>query len=164
MKNEIDSYMKELNKELCLPKKIKKSIIAELQAEIHCRMEDGEELRSILCSIGTPQKVAEEVQANYEHEYIQLKKGSILKLIIYSIVAFGVAVLIIYSLIMIVYPQFVLPAIIGGTKGSSSVFVALKWSKKELTAGLIVQIMIFAFVALQIMRLFKLLVGEKGAQ
>ena len=69
---------------------MKKRITTELLSEIYGRIDDGEELNSVLTSIGTPQELVEELEANYEHEYVQFKKGNILKLTIYSIIAFGI--------------------------------------------------------------------------
>ena len=138
MKNELKRYIKEINKGLHLPHKMKKRITTELLSEIYGRIDDGEELNSVLTSIGTPQELVEELEANYEHEYVQFKKGNILKLTIYSIIAFGISALIIYSAIVIIYPQFILPTIIGGANGSTAVFIAYKWSAKELIGGLII--------------------------
>ena len=47
MKNKLERYLKELNKGLHLPGKIKKQITAELSSEIYSRIDDGEELDSI---------------------------------------------------------------------------------------------------------------------
>ena len=158
MKNELKRYIKEINKGLHLPHKMKKRITTELLSEIYGRIDDGEELNSVLTSIGTPQ----ELEANYEHEYVQFKKGNILKLTIYSIIAFGISALIIYSAIVIIYPQFILPTIISGANGSTAVFIAYKWSAKELIGGLIIQIIILIFVLSRIVRIFTLLKNKKG--
>ena len=72
MKNELKRYIKEINKGLHLPHKMKKRITTELLSEIYGRIDDGEELNSVLTSIGTPQELVEELEANYEHEYVQL--------------------------------------------------------------------------------------------
>ena len=55
MKNELKRYIKEINKGLHLPLKMKKRITTELLSEIYGRIDDGEELNSVLTSIGTPQ-------------------------------------------------------------------------------------------------------------
>ena len=157
MKNELKRYIKEINKGLHLPHKMKKRITTELLSEIYGRIDDGEELNSVLTSIGTPQELVEELEANYEHEYVQFKKGTI-----YSIIAFGISALIIYSAIVIIYPQFILPTIIGGANGSTAVFIAYKWSAKELIGGLIIQIIILIFVLSRIVRIFTLLKNKKG--
>ena len=162
MKNELKRYIKEINKGLHLPHKMKKRITTELLSEIYGRIDDGEELNSVLTSIGTPQELVEELEANYEHEYVQFKKGNILKLTIYSIIAFGISALIIYSAIVIIYPQFIHPTIIGGANGSTAVFIAYKWSAKELIGGLIIQIIILIFVLSRIVRIFTLLKNKKG--
>ena len=70
MKNELKRYIKEINKGLHLPHKMKKRITTELLSEIYGRIDDGEELNSVLTSIGTPQELVEELEANYEHEYV----------------------------------------------------------------------------------------------
>ena len=162
MRNELKRYIKEINKGLRLPRKIKKRITTELLSEIYGRIDDGEELNSILTSIGTPQELVEELEANYEHEYVQFKKGSVLKLTIYSIIAFGISALIIHSVIVIIYPQFILPTIIGGANGSTSIFIAYKWSAKELIGELIIQIIILIFVLSRIIRIFTSLKNKKG--
>ena len=56
MKNELKHYIKEINKGLHLPHKMKKRITTELLSEIYGRIDDGEELNSVLTSIGTPQE------------------------------------------------------------------------------------------------------------
>ena len=63
MKNELKHYIKEINKGLHLPHKMKKRITTELLSEIYGRIDDGEELNSVLTSIGTPQELVEELEA-----------------------------------------------------------------------------------------------------
>ena len=63
MKNELKRYIKEINKGLHLPHKMKKRITTELLSEIYGRIDDGEELNSVLTSIGTPQELVEELVA-----------------------------------------------------------------------------------------------------
>ena len=69
MKNELKRYIKEINKGLHLPHKMKKRITTKLLSEIYGRIDDGEELNSVLTSIGTPQELVEELEANYEHSF-----------------------------------------------------------------------------------------------
>lgn len=135
MKNDLECYIKDISKDLRSPSKIKKYIEAELLSEIYGRLDNGEELESILTSIGTHQELVDELEASYEYEYVQFKKGSILKLIIYSIIAFDVSALIVYSAIVMIYPPFILPTIIGGVNESTAVFVAYKWSANEWFIG-----------------------------
>ena len=153
MKNELECYIKEINRGLHLSRKMKKRITAELLSEIYGRVEDGEELNSVLASMGPPRELAEELEANYEHEHVQSKKGNILKLTVYSIIAFGISALIIYSAMAIIYPQFTLPVIMGGANGSTAVFIAYKWSAKELIVGLFIQISILIFALSRIVRI-----------
>ena len=162
MKNNIKRYIKQVDKELYLPHKIKRNIRAELLAEIYGRLDDGEELDSILTSIGTPQEFAEELEANYGNEFMQFKRESILKLIIYTVIAFGVSALVIYSAIIIIYPQYILPTIIGGANGNTSIFIAYKWSAKNLIIGLIVQVIILIFVVLKMIKTFNFIKNKKG--
>ena len=162
MKNELECYLKELNKGLHLPGKIKKQITAELSSEIYSRIDDGEELDSILTSIGTPRELIEELEANYEHEYVQYKKGNMLKLIIYSIIAFALSALILCSAAVIFdYPPFVLSAIIGGASGNTSTFIAFKWSKKALIVGLIIQTVILIVLLSRIVKIISYLKNQK---
>ena len=161
MKNELEHYLKELNKGLHLPGKIKKQITAELSSEIYSRIDDGEELDSILTSIGTPRELIEELEANYEHESVQFKKESMLKLIIYSIIAFALSALILYSAIVMIHPPFVLSAIIGGASGNTSTFIAFKWSKKALIVGLIIQTVILIVLLSRIVKIISYLKNQK---
>ena len=162
MKNELERYRKELNKGLHLPGKIKKRIMAELLSEIYSRIDDGEELSSILASIGTPQELIEELESNYEHEYVQFKKGNMLKLILYSVIAFALSALILCSAAVIFdSPPFVLSAIIGGASGNTSTFIAFKWSKKALIVGLIIQTVILIFLLSRIVKIISYLKNQK---
>lgn len=45
---------------------------------------------------------------------------------------------------------------------STAVFIAYKWSAKELIGGLIIQIIILIFVLSRIVRIFTLLKNKKG--
>lgn len=154
MKNELKRYIKAINRGLRLPHKMKKRITTELLSEIYGRMDDGEELNSVLASIGTPQELVEELKANYGDGYVQFKKGNILKLTVYSIIALGILALVIYSAIAIIHPQFLLPTIIGGADGPTAVFIVYKRPAKELIVGLIIQIIILIFVFSRIIRIF----------
>lgn len=153
MKNELKRYMKEINKRLRLPHKVKKRITKELLSEIYGRIDDGETLISVLASIGSPQELVEELEANYGHEFVQYKKGEFLKLTIYSIIALGILALSIYSAIVIIHPQFLLPTIIGGADGPTSIFIAYKPSARKMIVGLMIQIILLILVCMRIVRI-----------
>ncbi len=162
MKSDIERYIREIRKGLQLPYKTKKHIIMELKNEIYARLDTGEKLDDILKSIGSPQEVIKKLEASYENEYIYFRKESIFKLIVLSVIAFCMTALIVYSIITILYPQFILPTVIGGVNGNTSAFIAYKWSSEELIVGLLIKILIFIFSLLQIIKIFKSLKNNKG--
>lgn len=84
-----------------------------------------------------------------------------LKLIIYSIIAFALSALILYSAIVMIHPPFVLSAIIGGASGNTSTFIAFKWSKKALIVGLIIQTVILIVLLSRIVKIISYLKNQK---
>ena len=85
-----------------------------------------------------------------------------LKLIIYSIIAFALSALILCSAAVISdYPPFVLSAIIGGASGNTSTFIAFKWSKKALIVGLIIQTVILIVLLSRIVKIISYLKNQK---
>lgn len=161
MKNDVERYTKEINKRLQLPGKLKKRILTELTSEIYGRLDNGENLDDVLESIGSPQEVIEELEANYENESVRFRKGNIIKLTLLSVVALCMAALILNSITSVICPQFIRPTIIGGAHGSTAIFVTYKWSAKELILGLFIKVIVLVFSLLQIFKVSKSLKHKK---
>lgn len=162
MENNINKYLNKIYRGLRLPKAIKRQIKIDLASEIYLRIENGEELNDILSSIGSPEEVIEEFEFNHENEYFLLKKAKVVALIIWSVIAAAMVVLIVYSLIIVIYPQWALPPVFGGVSGNKAIFIAYKWSFKELVLGLSIKAIIFIFSFLQILRNIKFLIKKEG--
>lgn len=162
MEKSLNQYINKINRGLKLPNKIKRHIKADLTSEIYSRIEHGEELNDILCAIGSTEEVIAEFESNHESEFFQFKKTKVLMLIVWSVIAVVLAVLILYSLIEILYPQWAIPPIFGGANGNQSVFIAYKWSLKELLLGLFVKAVIFIISLSQLIGHIKFLNGNKS--
>lgn len=109
-------------------------------------------MQDILSSIGSPEEVQREVEAGYETEFIHFKKSRILLLVVLSVFSVCMALLTVYSLITVLYPQFALPVVIGGSDGNNSFFLAYKFAREEMIAGLIIKT---ALLILSLAGLFK---------
>jgi len=164
MGNNLDQYINKIYRGLKLPNKIKRHIKADLTSEIYSRIENGEELNDILSSIGSPEEVIAEFESNHESEYFQFKKTKVLMLIVWSVIAVIMVVLILYSLIEIIYPQWAFSPVFGGANGNQAVFIAFKWPLKELVFGLIVKAVIFIISLSQVIRHIKFSKGNKDVR
>lgn len=135
MENNINKYHNKIYRGLRLPKAIKRQIKKDLASEIYLRI---------------------------ENEYFLLKKAKVVALIIWSVIAAAMVVLIVYSLITVIYPQWALPPVFGGASGNKAIFIAYKWSFEEWVLGLSIKAIIFVFSFLQILRNIKFLIKKEG--
>lgn len=165
MEKELKQYINKIYRGVQLPRKIKKQIKLELTSEIYSRMEDGETLSDILISIGSPWEVISDLESNYGVEYSHFKKEKILAFAILSVIAVCMAVLIISSISSaagMLYPDFAPSTVIGGADGSTSIFVAFKWSSAQIFIGMVLKVVILLFSIFQMMKLYRSLRKNKG--
>lgn len=158
MEKEVKRYIKAIDRRLHLPRRIKKDLLSELSSEIYSRLDDGEELKAIFASIGTPQELAKELEANY----LDRKKVNRWKLTIYSVIAFCTFAWMIYSIVLIVYPRMIPPVVIGGADGSRSMFLAYKWSVKQIAMGLFAKSIVFVVVVVRMIQMLGASKNKKG--
>lgn len=63
---EVRKYMKQIEKKLPLPKKVKKSVLSDLVTGMLARVEAGESMDQVMASMGTPLEVAEGIKEEME--------------------------------------------------------------------------------------------------
>lgn len=161
MRSKTDRYINEIYRKLRLPRQLKKRIKLELESEISLRVQQGEKEEDVISSIGTPDELVEELRSNYENEYLQFRKKKVLTMIIWVVIAAVAGGTVLYSLIVLLYPQLVMPTVIGGAEGSRSVYIAYKWSMEERMMGLGLKSILFAFSLMQALRYRNLLSSKK---
>lgn len=90
-----EKYVKEVVKKLKCPKVKKKEIAKQLEADILSAMENGETMESIMESMGTPECISEEFNANLsEAEIAAAKRAKKWKIAISVIAAIGILAMI----------------------------------------------------------------------
>lgn len=155
MKNEMIQYINKIYRGVQLPRKIKTQIKLELTSEIYSRLESGEILSDILISIGSPSEVISDLESNYGDEYSHFKKEKLLAFIVLSVIAVVMAALIFNTAAAMLYPHLGFTNIIGGADGSTSMFVAFKWSAEQVIIGMILKVVILTVSIFQMIKLFR---------
>lgn len=90
-----EKYVKEVVKKLKCPKVKKKEIAKQLEADILSAMENGETMESIMESMGTPECISEEFNANLsEAEIAAAKRAKKWKIAISVIAVIGILAMI----------------------------------------------------------------------
>lgn len=162
MKHKVNQYINQIDRGLQLPYKIRKKIKMELTSEIHLRMEAGEGLDDILSSIGSPKEVIAELESNYEHEYFSFRKTRNFALAVWSVVTVLMGGFLFYSLVTLIGSKGTFSKIIGN--GNMAVYIAYKYSLKEIVFGLCAEVVLFLFPLLQVMKQMKFLKCHKDME
>ncbi|MCI9541616.1 MAG: hypothetical protein HFG39_11290 [Lachnospiraceae bacterium] len=157
MKNKLEQYVNKIYKGLKLPFKLKKHIKLELLSEIQMRLEEGEALDNILLAMGTPDEVIKEFEASYEDEYFQFKKEKTFVMFFWAIVTIFLGGIGFCLITLIIQSQLAFSTVIGGGNGNTAVFLAYKWSKKEILLGIAINSMLFIVSLLQFIKYSQLL-------
>lgn len=86
---EVKKYMKSIGKKLRLPKKIRQSVLSDLLTGMLARVEDGQNMKTIMDDMGTPLQVAEGINEEMD-DFVYVKspwRWACLVLIILSVLA-----------------------------------------------------------------------------
>ncbi|HEX3018506.1 MAG TPA: hypothetical protein VHP31_11730 [Caproicibacter sp.] len=112
------SYLKDICHRLHLPRKVKAGILADLESEIHARLEKGEKFADILSDMGTAKDVAEGFNTEMMGDRF---KGSPFRFVFLGLAILIGVLLIAYTFIRIFnLPQGPIVSLITGVSSSES--------------------------------------------
>ncbi|MBE6955474.1 MAG: sodium ion-translocating decarboxylase subunit beta [Ruminococcaceae bacterium] len=148
-------YLKSVERNLCLPKGLKKRVLSDLLTTICARQEQGETAEAVLASLGTPRQTAEEFNEQLK-EYTYRRspwRFAFLLLAVLSalwLAGWGLGQAFIWSLTR----QNASVGIIGGADGPTQILVATSTGAfREGVAALILLVIgIVGFVLLRRMK------------
>lgn len=147
-------YLKAVERNLCLPKALKKRVLSDLLTTVCARQEQGETAEAILASLGTPRQTAEEFNEQLK-EYTYRRspwRFAFLLLAVLSalwLAGWGMGQAFVWSLTH----QNASVGIIGGADGPTAIMVTSSGVFREGLAALILLVIgIVGFILLRRMK------------
>ena len=150
----IEKYLKAVSHRLNLPKKVKERVMSEFVSSVRARQEAGQSDEQILMDLGSPEKVAAEL--NEQMKEFAYRKSP-WRYLFAGMAAYGAAKILKLLLGQLLYWFMQIPVrqetasigVIGGADGPTAVFVTSSTATEHIVAVVLLVVGIWGFFRLR---------------